>query len=367
VPVAAALARQAAGTGRAAAAVAKATAFAFVAAQAVATLAAVPYLESLRAGTGLERPGPYLTRRLPVFADACAAARTFVPADAGRILLVGERQAYPLILDRRVLLASSTQPFPPYAAIRASATSRALGVRFRQLGIRYVLHNFTTESFERRYQRRPWSARDLGVWGGYWRSHARLLYRSPRMDAAYGWFLLYELGTPPRDATVSLPGVAGVVSSAEEAEAVGRPDVARDTMRLLGERLGMFATVQYALGTYALAHGRPAEAYRRLAAAGGQGLLHPGLFEPPVDIALSRGDLPAAVHWAAAMVRACPELVELGRLRELLVALSGRPPVPSVDRAELDAVLAFAGGEARRTSYGYLAGLVDSVGAAYRR
>ncbi|MEK7474364.1 MAG: hypothetical protein AAB152_01915 [Candidatus Coatesbacteria bacterium] len=367
VPVAVALTRPPAGAARALAVAMRVTAFAFVAAQAWDTLTAAPYVESLRAGTGLEAPGPYLARRLPVFADACAAARALVPGGAGRILMVGERQAYPLIMDHGVLLASSTQPFPLHAAIRASVTPRALGARIRQLGIRYVLHNFTTESFERRYRRRPWTPRDLGLWGDWWRGHARLLYRSPRVDAGYGWFLLYELAESPREATLSLPGIAGVVSAAEEAAAVGRVDAARETMRLLDGQVGMFATVQYALGTWELARGSPAEASRRLAASARQGLMHPGLFESLADLALARRDPGAAVHWAAAMVRAYPDLVGLGRLRELLVALSNQPPARSVDHAELAVVLDAATREARRTHYAYLAGLVDAVGVVYRR
>lgn len=367
VPVAIALAGQMGGRTPFATLATRVTIIVVVATQAVRSLTAAPYLESLRAGTGLEMPGSYVARRLPVFADACAATQLLVRGGSPRILLVGERQAYPLIRDHRILLAASTQPFPLYSAIRASDTPRALGRRIRQLGITHVLHNFTTESFERGYQRRPWSPRDLAVWGRYWRGHARLLYRSTRLDPDYGWFLLYELGTLPREATVSLPGVVGVVSSAEEAAAVGRFDTARRTMRLLADQLGVFATIQNAEGTYMLAHGTTAEAYRWLEACRRQGLVHPGLFEPLISIALERGDFRAAVRDAAAMVRAYPELVEIGRVRELLAALSGRPPAPSVDRAELGVVLDFAFGEARRTNYSYLVGLVDSVRANYRR
>lgn len=338
---------------------ARLTGLAVVLQQALHALSAPPVQAPLRAGLGLEDPAAYVDRRLPVFADALRETGLRVPP-SGRVLIVGERMAYPLAARRRVLLPSCTQPMQVWDAVDASRSAPDLGKRIRQLGITHVLHNPVSETYFRGYMAaRPWTRRRLAVWSEWWRAHARLVWASPRVDTANGAFLLYEIAPRPGPVPVTLPGTAGVFAVVEELIRAGRLQDARVMMEELRRDHGMIPGMGYSIGTWVRAFGDPADARAMFERAADGGLRITGVLEDLAVSWMEAGDLRTSARWAARLFRVCDLPEAPAWLPELLRRVAAVPyPGCSTDD-DLELVLNEAARLAERRGDRSLAALVD--------
>ena len=248
---------------------AAAMAAAFLVFQAAHSVTACAVEGSWGAGLGLEARDAFRRRTLSTFAETVEGLAA-LPAGA-RVMYAGEWRAWPA--PRLPVIPSLHEPLPAWPLVRASASPEALARRWRQLGVTHVVQNYAAALYNRGSQTiYPWTPRDLAVWAGFWRTHARLLRAPKRIDRKAGGYYLYELGVGegPARATPTLPGIEGLYAVVEGFVRRGDTGLAAAGVRTLDRIAGDFAQVAFFVGFVGHGGDPAAEApYVERAAAGG--------------------------------------------------------------------------------------------------
>lgn len=265
--------------------------------QALQVLALPGLAGDVLAGLGGEPRSANFRRNLPPYADVLDELRTLPPH--ARVLSIGSDYGYPLIRPR--LVPSRWDVNAVYPLLRASRDPDELWRRMRQLGVTFVLYDPIAAIFRRSYQAVfPWSARNMAVWEGLWRAHAREVYRSPRMSERHGWFIVYALQPHPRSppSLAFLPGTEGVLATVEA-------DVREQGLAAGMRNFGMLMPIAGSYGAFRYFHARmlrksrPREALAEIRAAHASGYRDPSMDEDEVELA-GRLGLPSVAARARA-------------------------------------------------------------------
>jgi tetratricopeptide (TPR) repeat protein len=194
-------------------------------------------------------------------------------------------------------------------------------VRFRQLGVTWVVHNFVSGAYGAAAALPfPWTDRQLVVYREFVRRYLRVAFAPSRVDHVQGGFYVYGLLARPEPGPrllYDLPGAEGLLAAAEALQRSGRTNEAAREVARLGRLLGDVGHLRDVMAFSFRSAGRWDGAYRMYA---------PGILAGMVD----------DENWLGFAMAA----LETGRIDEALVA-SRRARVLYPSRAlETDQLLA---------------------------
>jgi hypothetical protein len=259
-------------------------------------------------------------RILPVVNAAIRAAR-----GPGRVLLAGEAVVFGM--DARVV-GEGLGPRLPWRSAKESGSERRLSIRWRQAGVRWVLHNPWKASWSR-FDLEPcaWDSRMLVEYEAFVRGHLRLLRFDGREDAVYGSHWLFEVtrtpaaGVPPR--ALFLPGAERALSFATRAEREGDMARAIGEFRRLRKLLPGVVALDAALGHALVRARRWEESYPLVRRSVDAGLVYElNLF----DWGITAGHLGRRAEAIEALRRAALACPDRGELLEYARRAAGVSP-----------------------------------------
>jgi hypothetical protein len=263
--------------------------------QAARTVTVCAVEGSWGSGLGLEARDGFRRRRLTAFAETVERLAA-LPA-GGRIMYSGEWRSWPA--PRATVIPSLHEPLPAWPLIRVSRTPEELARRWRQLGVTRVLHDPAAALYHRGSQTiYPWTIRDLEVWSGFWRRHARLVRSPVCVDPQEGGYYVYEVtrATGFPHPTPTLPGVEGPLAVVEAHLRRGDLATAAAGLRMLDGIVGDVPEVIYFTWSTLYA-GDPDQTTARLEAAEAGGYRDSLLWEELARLADARGRPAEAAAW----------------------------------------------------------------------
>ena len=240
----------------------------------------------------LVQPEAFRESRLTAFGHARRWMETNLPPDA-RVLVYGDPRSYPL---PHTVFGSSIIESPVFLrAAAASGDARRLACRMRQTGATHLVYNRVSAVYYRERQARlALPSQALGLWAGWLRGHADLLYEPPYLDLREGGFYVLGLRGPPARATMVLPGCEGWLVVPEHLAAAGRWLEAERSMNALTRITGDFAMLRHARATLLAPALSPSACRRLLESVDAAGVRSVTLLEQLAALAEEAGHAGAA-------------------------------------------------------------------------
>jgi len=219
-----------------------------------------------------------------------------LPLSAG-VMAFGEIRTFPF---RRRMLSRARTELPVFLSAAAESWDVPhLERKLRQLGATHLVYNRTTAVFRRReFSAIKPGLRAMGLWGRYFRGHARLLYDAPFVDINNGAYYVFELGAPSGSGIV-LPGCEGWLWEPERLMAEGKPEEAKKLFDGLVRDLGGFAIIRQAYASVLADVIGSVQAEEMLSQVDRDGLRSVDLLERLARYSAGRGDQPSADRYRA--------------------------------------------------------------------
>jgi len=270
---------------------------------------------------------------------------TLAASTPGRIAVFGDLRT--LGMPGRVIATGGIGETPlAWAIARDSRTPPRARVRFRQLGVRWVVHNFVTAAYRTSTSLPfPWTDRQLVVYREFVRRYLRVAFPPSRVDHVQGGFYVYGLLDAPEPGprlVYDLPGAEGLLAPAEALSRAGKAEEAAREVARLGRLLGDVGHLRNVMAYSFRVAGRWTGAYRMYA---------PGIQAGMVD----------DENWLGFAMAA----EQTGRIDEALIATRRAQVLYPSRQAEIDQLLATVEHEAGERAL--RAGKPGEAETAYRQ
>jgi hypothetical protein len=153
----------------------------------------------------------------PAVAGLCARGAT------GPVLVVGAKFLWGI--PARVV-TNEIGLRPAWDAIAAAATPERVGVRFRQMGVRWIVYDMDFAKWDRTVTPSyPWSDRALRLYTEFAKRHFRLVTSTACRGPGYGFHWVFEVTRRPRAPAARVPVLPGTDPAwAAGVLAMGRAD-----------------------------------------------------------------------------------------------------------------------------------------------
>ncbi len=194
----------------------------------------------------------------------------------GRVLEAGDTVSWGVPVR---VLGEGLGPRLPWVAARESNTEQRMSIRYRQAGVRWVLHNAWKAGWARLHEQPyAWDARMLRLYEAWVRRHLRLRAFSGREDPIWGSHWLFEVSRAPASAPVPralfLPGAEDAFGRTTRAALGGDVNGAVSGFRSLRRLLPGVVALDAVLGHLLTRAGRYREAYPLVRASVDAGVVY---------------------------------------------------------------------------------------------